>query len=78
MELNERIACMNVDTVPQKEIYISLPESDYRFISTLSKKMGWTIHRKRKTGLDLALEDVAAGRIYHAKDGADLINQCLQ
>lgn len=31
--------------------------------------------RKRKTGLDEALEDVAAGRVYHAKDVDDLFSQ---
>ena len=32
---------------------------------------------KRKSGIELAYEDVAAGRVYRAKDGADLISQCL-
>lgn len=31
--------------------------------------------RKRKTGLDEALEDVAAGRVYHATSVEDLFNQ---
>ncbi len=31
--------------------------------------------RKRKTGLDEALEDVAAGRVFHANSVEDLINQ---
>lgn len=31
--------------------------------------------RKRKTGLDEALEDVAAGRVYHADSVEDLFNQ---
>ena len=31
----------------------------------------------RKSGIELALEDKAAGRVYRAKDGADLIRQCL-
>ena len=65
-------------TLRRTEIHLSIPQSDYRFISTLSHKMGWTIHKQRKSGLDLAIEDIKAGRIFHAKDGADLINQCLQ
>jgi hypothetical protein len=32
----------------------------------------------RRNGLDAAIEDVAAGHIFHAKNGADLIEQCLQ
>ena len=31
--------------------------------------------RKRKTGLDEALDDVKAGRVYHAKSVDDLFNQ---
>lgn len=31
--------------------------------------------RKRKTGLDEALEDVAAGRVYQASSVADLFRQ---
>lgn len=31
--------------------------------------------RKRKTGLDEAFDDVAAGRVYHAKNVDDLFNQ---
>ena len=33
---------------------------------------------KKKTGLDEALEDVKAGRIYEAKDAEDVIAQCLK
>ena len=69
---------MEVDTIPQKQVYLSIPQSDYGFVRSLSRKMGWTIHRHRKSGLELAMEEIAAGRIFEAKDGADLINQCLQ
>ncbi len=31
--------------------------------------------RKRKTGLDEAIEDVKAGRVFHAKDVDDLFRQ---
>lgn len=34
--------------------------------------------RRKKTGLELALEDVEAGRVYSAKDADDLIRQCLE
>ena len=33
--------------------------------------------RRRKSGIELAYEDVEAGRVYYAKDGSDLIRQCL-
>ena len=29
------------------------------------------------TGIEEALEDVKAGRVFHAKDAHDLIKQCL-
>ena len=39
---------------------------------------GVEIEKKRKkTGIELAFEDVEAGRVYSAKDGADLISKCL-
>ncbi|MCC8037573.1 MAG: hypothetical protein LIP02_05495 [Bacteroidales bacterium] len=44
----------------------------------ISKMEGITIakpHRKKKTGLDEALEDVAAGRVYHASSVEDLFHQ---
>ena len=69
---------MEAATIPQRLVQLSIPQSDYRFVRSLSQKMGWTIRRKRKSGLELAMEDIAAGRIYHAKDAADLIQQCLQ
>ena len=31
--------------------------------------------RKRRTGLDEAIEDVKAGRVYHAESVEDLFNQ---
>ena len=61
-----------------RTIQVTLPLADAAFLRRLSGNMGWTIRQQRKSGLDLAIEDIKAGRIYRAKDGADLINQCLQ
>ena len=33
--------------------------------------------RRKKSGIELAYEDVEAGRVFHAKDGSDLSRQCL-
>lgn len=44
----------------------------------LAKFEGVTLKKtvtKRKTGLDEALEDVAAGRVFHAESVDDLFNQ---
>lgn len=45
------------------------------FLKSLSKKMGWTIKRKKKTGIEKALDDIKAGRVYEAKDADDLFSQ---
>ncbi len=37
--------------------------------------MGWTMKRQRKSGLQQALEDVEAGRVYEAKSIEDLMAQ---
>ncbi|MDO5524758.1 MAG: hypothetical protein Q4F85_01555 [Prevotella sp.] len=62
-------------TVNTEEIYVALPMSDFNLLKTLSKKMGWTIKRKRKTGIERALDDVKAGRVYEAKSVNDLFEQ---
>lgn len=33
---------------------------------------------RRKTGIELAYEDVKAGRVFSAKNAEDLIRQCLE
>ena len=45
------------------------------FLRALSKKMGWTMKRERKSGIQQALEDVEAGRVYEAKSVEDLMAQ---
>ena len=47
-----------------ENISISIPITDLSFLRTLSKKMGWTIKRQRKNGIDRALDDIKAGRVY--------------
>ena len=47
------------------------------FLRTLSKKMGWTIRRHRKTGIEKGLDDIKKGNVYHAKNSEDLIKQIL-
>ena len=40
-----------------------------------AKKMGWNMKRHRKSGLQQALEDVKAGRVYEADSVEDLMAQ---
>ena len=37
--------------------------------------MGWSMKRQRKNGIQQALEDVEAGRVYKAKSVEDLMAQ---
>ena len=52
-----------------------LPNADLSFLRTLSKKMGWTFRRHRKTGIEKGLDDIKKGKVYHAKNSEDLIKQ---
>ena len=58
-----------------ENISISIPITDLSFLRTLSKKMGWTIKRQRKSGIDRALDDIKAGRVYEARSVDDLFEQ---
>lgn len=60
-----------------QRVYITLPNADVSFLRTLSRKMGWQVKCERKSGIEKGLEDVRAGRVYHAKDSEDLIKQIL-
>ena len=65
----------NMKSVATQQVYLSIPQSDYRLISALSRKMGWTIHKERKNGLQRAIDDVRAGRVYQADSVEDLMAQ---
>ena len=58
-----------------ENISISIPITDLSFLRTLSKKRGWTIKRQRKSGIDRALDDIKAGRVYEARSVDDLFEQ---
>ena len=62
-------------TVSLEGVYVSLPNSDLNLLKTLSKKMCWSIKRQRKSGIEKALDDVKAGRVYEAKSVEDLFEQ---
>ena len=58
-----------------ENVTLSLPNADLAVLRTLSRRMGWKVKKHRKSGLEKALEDVAAGRVYEAKSFEDLIEQ---
>ena len=67
-----------MQTVATSEnVLLSLPCGDMSLLRSLSKKMGWTIHRQRKSGIEKGLEDIRKGNVYHAKNSEDLIKQIL-
>ena len=65
---------MQTAAIPQ-QVFLTIPSSDYNLINTLSRKMGWTIHRPHKSGMQKAMDDVRAGRVYEAKNVDDLLAQ---
>ena len=64
------LATANIENVT-----LSLPDTDMAMLRLISRKMGWKLKTRRKSGLEKALEDEAAGRVYEAKSFEDLIEQ---
>ena len=60
-----------------EQVTLSLPYSDLSLLRSLSRKMGWTMRRQRKSGIEKGLDDIRNGNVYHAKNSEDLINQIL-
>ena len=58
-----------------ENVTLSLPNADLAMLRLLSRRMGWKMKTHRKSGLEKALEDEAAGRVYEAKSFEDLIEQ---
>ena len=67
--------CFVMATATLEHISLEVPSFEVAFLRTLSKKMGWTMKRQRKSGLEQALDDVEAGRVYKAKSVEDLMAQ---
>lgn len=58
-------------------VTLSLPYGDLSLLRSLSKKMGWTMRRQRKSCIEKGLDDIRNGNVYHAKNSEDLIKQIL-
>lgn len=68
-----------METTTLKTFEISIPV-EYtnimrKFIQSLGGKIH--VHKEKKCGLDEALEDVKAGRVYHANSVEDMMKQIL-
>lgn len=60
-----------------KTVEITIPEKYVSAIRTLVKSLGGKIkvRKEKKCGLDEALEDVKAGRVYRAESTEDMMKQ---
>lgn len=67
-----------MQTAGFENVFISLPGNDMTLLRTLSRKMGWSLKKQHKSGIEKALEDVKAGRVYEAKSVKDLFEQLDQ
>lgn len=56
---------------------ITFPQVDGSLLKEIAKRFGWIVRIEQPSGLDEALEDVKAGRVYHAESVGDLMTQCL-
>ena len=65
----------DMEAVAMERIYLDVPRSEVRFARSLSRRMGWNVIKPRKSGIQQALDDVKAGRIYEAKSVEDLMSQ---
>lgn len=62
-----------------KTFEVAIPEEYVASIRKLIQGIGGKIQtrKEKKCGLDEALEDVKAGRVYHAESTKDLMQQIL-
>ena len=65
-------------TVEAKSINVVIPMSDWSFFVDLAELRGWkTSITSKESGIDKGLDDLKNGRVYHAKDSDDLLEQIL-
>ena len=58
-------------------VQINVPKGDLPFLKKMAKGMGWTITSTKKTGVEQGLEDIKAGRVYHAANAQEMMAQIL-
>ena len=58
-------------------VQINVPKRDLPFLRKMARGMGWKITAPKKTGVELGLEDIEAGRIYHAANAEEMLAQIL-
>lgn len=60
-----------------KTFEVSIPEEYTDTLKQFIKALKGKVKTQKKCGLDEALEDVKAGRVYHANSTGDLMKQIL-
>ncbi|MCH5175665.1 MAG: hypothetical protein J1F40_07250 [Prevotellaceae bacterium] len=60
-----------------QKVFVTLPDTDIKFLRTISKRMGWEMKKERKSGIDKGLEDIRKGNVFRAKNTDDLLKQIL-
>ena len=50
---------------------LNIPKDDIKLLKDLVKKFGWKINRKKKTGLEEAMDDIKHGRVHEIDDLGD-------
>lgn len=59
-------------------IQITVPNTDLSMLRRFISGMGWTmtaLTKRKKTGIQRGLDDIAKGRVYSAKNSADIVKQ---
>ena len=62
-------------TVSTENVSISLPISDLSFLRTLSKKMGWSLKKQKKSKIELAIDDVKTGKNFAERRVDNMMEQ---
>lgn len=66
---------MNATTL--QKIDLTIPEIDLSLFSQLAEKMHWSFSLSNKPGIEEGLKDLKEGRVYHATNAQDMLNQIL-
>ena len=64
-------------TTSLKTFEVTIPEKYADILKKFITSLEGKVKAQKKSGLDEALEDVKAGRIYHAESTKDLMKQIL-
>ena len=67
-----------METTSLQTLEINIHEKYVSIVRKFIKSLGGTVKLRKKNGLDEALEDIKAGRVYHADSTKDMLKQILK